>query len=303
MPQQWRSWDWQRSQSKSQRKPRPSTEKGKSEGGDNRKFPSYSYDSSSLPASTTGMASSSTLQGKDVIDLLKKIAGQETDIITEVQKILPAAEEEEEAQKLRQQQKLLNQIRKLQVKLGKKEGSVAQKEQQMQKFLQDIRQHVETEKSRHKKEVEQLQAEIEEIKTQLRDLKSGKPVEVKQEEDLEDILMVDDEEKIMLRQQLDEAKQNQLEMQQQVNNMQEQMAQFMQTYQGAMQADGAGGAPGTTIPTSPGQNVKTPLMMSTEQAKLVKDPKAPFGARLQPKNAREAASPYGPTKPLETGMD
>ena len=78
----------------------------------------------------------------------------------------------------------------------------------MQQFLQTIRQHVDTEKARHKKEVEQLQEEIGEIKTQLANLKSGKPAEGPQEEDLDEMLGVEDEEKTQLRQQLETAKAN-----------------------------------------------------------------------------------------------
>ena len=57
-----------------------------------------------------------------MIDLLKRIAGKDEEAMKEVQKLLPAAEEEAENDILRQQQKMLNQIRKLQVKLGKKEA-------------------------------------------------------------------------------------------------------------------------------------------------------------------------------------
>ena len=126
MPQGWNNWHWNRSQSKSQRRPRPNQDKTKAEQTDGTKFPAY--DTSSLPSSSTSSGSSSILQGDQVIDLLKRIAGKDEEAMKEVQKLIPAAEEEAENDILRQQQKMLNQIRKLQVKLGKKEALILQKD-------------------------------------------------------------------------------------------------------------------------------------------------------------------------------
>ena len=254
-----------------------------------------------MPPSTTSAGSSSILQDEQVIGLLKRIAGKDEEALKEVQKLLPAAEEAEN-EGLRQQQRLLNQIRKLQVKLGKKEALILQKDQQMQQFLQTIRQHVDTEKARHKKEVDQLQEEIGEIKTQLSNLKSGKPAEEPQEEDLVEMLGVEDEEKIKLRQQLEDAKANQIQMQHQVTYLQKQMEHFMQTYQQNLPPE-AGVGP-QAMAMSPGQQIKPPGLEGHDLTKsVVKDVKAPFGLRPHSKTAREAASPYGQAKGPEGGMD
>ncbi len=299
MSKKWNNWEWN-SQNKGQRKPKPSQDR-KSEDPDGKKFPSY--DAASLPSSSTS-GSQNSLQGKEVLDLLKRIVNKDEEAISEVQKLLPNSEEATEADQLKKQQRLLNQIRKIQTKIGKKEASVQQKEQQMQQFLQDVRQHVEAEKLRHKKEVEQTNAEIADLKQQLQEVKMGK-TEDQPDEMLEDVLAMEDEEKNQLRKQLVDAKKDQENMKRQVAYMQEQMDTFMMNYNASMVEQQKLAPHIPQSPKTPHQPVKTPQAAATMATKtdLTKDPKAPFGVRPQCKAARDAASPYGSFKGPETEMD
>lgn len=240
-----------------------------------------------------------------MIELLKKLAEKDENALEAIQQLIPVVAEESESDQLRQQQKVLNQICKLQVKLGKRENAILQKDQQMQNFLQSIRQHVDQEKQRLKKETDQLREEIKEVKQQPQNLKSGKPVEETMEADLAEILGNDEEEKAQLKLQLDKANKEQMQMKQQVVYMQQQMELFMQNYQttkGAMTALHQNELP----PNTPEQPLKKPghgFAESTPGMGLVKDARAPFGVRPQSHAARDAASPYAPVKGVEGGMD
>ncbi len=250
-------------------------------------------------AASSRSSTTSLLQGEKVIELLKRIADKDETALSEVQTMLPAAAEEADADQLRQQQKTLNQVQRLQTKLGKKEASIQTKEQQMQKFMQDIKQHVEAERSRHKKEVEQINQEITEIKSLLQLLKSGKAVSEAPEEEMEDLFNYDDEEKSRLKEQLAQSTKEQAEMRQQVAYMQMQMEAFMHDYK---QLIGKEGQPTEGLvglpPTTPQEPIKTPMTVLSDEEKnnYAKDPKAPFGLRTQSRAARENASPYGREK-------
>ena len=295
---QWQNWDWNKSQSRSQKRTKPNHEKPKAE---EAKFPSY--DTSSLQPSSAASSATNTSNGEKVIEILKQLAEKDEKAMEALQGLIPVVEEEAESGQLRQQQRMLNQIRKLQVKLGKKESAILQRDQQMQKFLQEIRQHVDQEKQRHKKETDLLKEEVVEIKQKLQDLKSGKPVEVKMENDLEDILGFEDEEKTQLKLQLDKANKEQIEMRNKVVYMQQQMEAFMQNYD---PANGNIAVPRleTLPPNTPEQHVKNTTLGLTAPtgAGLVKDARAPFGVRPHSHAAREAASPYA-LKEATGGMD
>lgn len=298
MPQQWKGWDWNQ---RYNRRSRPQGDKAKKEtAGSSKSLPSY--DSTSLPASTSKPSSSTTLSSDKVLELLRKVAEKDESALSEIEKMIPAVAEEEESEQLRQQQKRLNQIRKLQTRLAKKEMAVQQKEQQLQAFIQEMKQHVESEKTRHKREVEEISKEIEGIKQQLSLVKEGKQLPEAMEEDADEIFTPVDEEKIQLRQQVEQAHKDQEAMRQQVAYMKQQMDHLMLQYQGGAVHT----RPLEPIPISPQQGVKTPKrnMEENEQTKqMQRDAKAPFGLRAQSKQARDAASPYGPSKAPEGGMD
>lgn len=298
MPQQWKGWDWN---ARPNRRSRPQGDRQRKDAaGSTKSLPSY--DSTSLPASSSKPSSSSTLSNDKVLELLRKVAEKDESALSEIEKMLPSVVEEDESEQLRQQQKRLNQIRKLQTRLAKKETAVQQKEQQLHAFIQEMRQHVESEKARHKREVEEISKEIEGIKQQLALLKEGKQLPEAMEEDVDEPFTPVDEEKIQLRQQVEQAHKDQETMRQQVAYMKQQMDHLMQQYQeGAVHT-----RPLEPIPISPQQGVKTPKrnMEESEQAKNTqRDAKAPFGLRMQSKLARDAASPYGPSKGPEGGMD
>lgn len=300
MPQTWKSWEWDQ---RPNRRSRPRADKPKRDAaGGTKSLPSY--DATSVPASSSRSSSSPALSNDKMLEILKKIAEKDETVFDEVEKMIPVVVEEEESEQLRQQQRRLNQIRKLQGKLGKKEASIQQKEQQMQAFIQEIKQHLESEKSRHKKEVDQLSQDVEEIKQQLALLKAGKDIPGPMEEDIEETSEPVDAEKVHLRKQVVQAQQDQEEMRKQVAYMKLQMDTLMGQYQ-EMAGNIRMQEP---LPISPEQVVKPPQTtldgyLEDQSKQIQRDAKAPFGVRLTGKAARDQNTPYGPAKPPDGGMD
>ena len=236
-------------------------------------FPSYdgpmlSSGSSSTPAASTALPT-------EVIGLLQKIADKDADVAAAMSNIIP--EDHNEQAELKEQQRRLNAIRKVQTRIHKKERQIKDKETQMQVFLQDIKRHVDSEKTRHRTETEALQKEIEELKETLVNLKAGKTLQdnkVETMEDLEELLDPYDGEKGELKAQLDKATKEKELMQKQLLQMQTQMAEFMMTY---------GQQRGNSPTIGPPNVLKTPVTPLQDGAP----------AASAPTKKRDAMQPFG----------
>ena len=244
-------------------------------------FPSYD---GPMPSSgTSSSPAASTALPTEVIGLLQKIADKDADVAAAMSNIIP--EDHNEQAELKEQQRRLNAIRKVQTRIHKKERQIKDKETQMQVFLQDIKRHVDSEKTRHRTETEALQKEIEELKETLVNLKAGKTLQdnkVETMEDLEELLDPYDGEKGELKAQLDKATKEKELMQKQLLQMQTQMAEFMMTY-GQQRGNSPTIGPPNVFTTTPEQTVKTPVTPLQDGAP----------AASAPTKKRDAMQPFG----------
>ena len=91
-----------------------------------------------MPSSGTSSTSpASTTLPTEVIGLLQKIADKDAEVAAAMSTIIP--EDHNEQTELKEQQRRLNAIRKVQTRIHKKEKTIRDKETQMQVFLQDIK--------------------------------------------------------------------------------------------------------------------------------------------------------------------
>ena len=283
----WRGADKQR-KGRGQGPPKGSGKGQKEKSQENKGKAAFpSYDGPMPSSGTSSTSTASTTLPTEVIGLLQKIADKDADVAAAMSTIIP--EDHNEQTELKEQQRRLNAIRKVQTRIHKKEKNIRDKETQMQVFLQDIKRHVDSEKTRHRTETEALQKDIEELKETLANLKAGKNLTNPKEEvmeDLEELLDPYDGEKGELKAQLDKATKEKELMQQQLIQMQTQMTEFMMTY-GQQRANSPGvGAPPMPNMT-PEQPVKTPMSSLQDGANLAagtakkRDALQPFGVARQ----------------------
>lgn len=177
-PMTWRNWDnkWpksSRSPNQQQRKDQKSRDQDKDKKDkEQQKFPAY--DAGNGGSTSSGSSSSglpSALAEPAVIQILKTLAAKDESLAPHLEGLIPDPLKED----VREKQRILNQVRKLQQKVERKEQAIARKEGQMVQFLEDIRQHVLQEKQRHQEEIEQLRKELSEAKDALQQIKDGKP--------------------------------------------------------------------------------------------------------------------------------
>lgn len=228
--------------------------------------------------------------------MLKQIAEANPGTADKIKDLLP----NQDQQDIKDQQKKINLLRRLQQRIQKKESQIKTKEQQMENFIEQVKAHVTKEKARHKEEVECLKKEIEQAKTDLQKIKDGEQMEAQNQEDmdLEEVLDVSapDVEKDQLRGRLAEAEKANQEMQQQLASFQNQMAEFMQQYSQQLQRQElpVGTPPGAF---SPGQMIKNPMNTfepgtnhgPTEEKTNKRDARQPFGIA---KKERQKDGPY-----------
>ena len=185
-PMTWGKWDnWSKSKRSPHQPRRDQKEMNKKEKDAVSKFPAYDSNAGGGSGSaSSGSSVPAALASPEVISLLKKLAGKDETIAAEVEGFLPNPLKED----IREKQRTINMIRKLQQKVERKEQAIQRKEAQMAQFLEDIKQHISQEKIRHKGEMEQLRLELDEAKEALEKAKNGATVEnAEMEEDLDKI--------------------------------------------------------------------------------------------------------------------
>ena len=166
----WNSWHEDKSDKG------PSQGRGKKNNGNNRSsgsephgLPAYDQMGTGLPDSSSGAASSSPLPEK-VVELLLEASQNDAKIAQRLEGLLPDKAADTE---MRQQQQLLNRIRKVKQRIQKKEASLTTKEVQLKNFLEQVRVHVKNEKDRYQQETSETKKELEELKLELQQLRDG----------------------------------------------------------------------------------------------------------------------------------
>eukprot|EP00434_Breviolum_minutum_P009513 symbB.v1.2.008375.t1/scaffold521.1/size192847/7 len=265
-------------------------------------LPSYDGGSSS---SSAGQQSQNSISTDQVLNILQKYAGKDKELAAEVSALLP--EDMAEREEIKAKQKHLNQLRKVQTRISKKEQLLKDKDQQMAAFLIEMKRHLEQEKIRHKQESEAIQQEIQELREQMQKIKDGKVDETEEQSmDIEEILEGQDPEKEQLRLQLDKSEKEKQQMQHQLQQLQDQMMEFMANYNPQARGASPNMPPHTPMAFTPEQGVKAPQTLpvkSEEETEMKKkrDALQPFGVAAR--TARPSpvrTSPYDKTeKPTE----
>ena len=296
-PMTWGKWDnWSKSRRSPHQPRRDPKEMNKKEKDAVSKFPAYDSNAGGGSGSaSSGSSVPAALAAPEVISLLKKLAGKDEAIAAEVEGYLPNPLKED----IREKQRTINMIRKLQQKVERKEQAIQRKEAQMAQFLEDLKQHISQEKTRHKAEMEQLRLELDEAKEALEKAKNGATGEsAEMEEDLDKTLGLDDDvatENQALKLQLAAMEQEKQAQQIQLCNMQSQMNLFMERFADQIQAGGM------TAPKNPMEeklNHPPPGMggMAPEIVNIA-SPIRTNATALQPfrvpKGGSQRSSPYG----------
>ena len=145
----WNSWKWTTQSRKNQhQKGGGKTHKDKPKE-NTQAFPSY--DGGASASSSAQPSDGVAIPAGQVMNLLQKLATQDSMIAEEVAALVP--QDYADKEQMKAQQKHLNMLRKIQTRIAKKEEAFKDKDQQMSTFLTNIRKHVEAEKKRHKEDV------------------------------------------------------------------------------------------------------------------------------------------------------
>lgn len=256
-----------------------------------------------------------------LLNVLKQIAETNPEAAEKIHGLLPGQDQQDQ-QDIKDQQKKINILRRLQQRIMKKENQIKTKETQMETFIQQMKDHILREKQRHKEELEELRKEIEQARSDIQKIKNGDTMENQNqmELDLEEVLETadHDEEKNQLREKLQTAEKANADMQRQLCGLQQQMTEFMQNYQQRLtpMEVPVGTPPGAFTPE---QHVKVPAInldaaiaaagvgeMQQEKERTggrTRDARQPFGIARKDKtpSGPYAPSPPVPNKPKEGG--
>lgn len=267
------------------------------------------YDAGAIdkePAGGSGSsASAPAAMDPQVFQVLKQLAVAHPSAAEQINGLLPDPDQQE----IKDQQKKINVLRRLQQRVTKKEAQIKMKEQQMDQFIEQMKSHVVKEKLRHKEELEGLRKDIEQAKIDIQKIKDGDSTEPMAHADMELEELLEpggpDPEKEKLKEKLEKAEQANYAMQQQLQQFQSQMTAFMQ----AQQAPSPSVAPpGLTF--SPEQVVKPPVIQLDEAIAVARrdtrrDPLQPFGVRRSTQRSRTPSGTYTPSpgRPENGGRD
>jgi len=309
---------WWNQQHRQQRNPKGKAPHGQgknqevAKGKGSSPFPAYdagSVEKEPAGGSSGASSSASTTMDPQLLQVLKQLAASHPSAADQINCLLPDPDQQE----IKDQQKRINVLRRLQQRVTKKEAQIKLKEQQMEQFIEQMKSHVLKEKLRHKEELDVLRKDIEQTKIDIQKVKEGDHSDPtpSTEMDLEEILDSPrpDPEKDQLKEQLVKAEQANYAMQQQLHQFQGQMAEFMQVYRLQLppQEGQIGTPPGLPMTgvTSPGQHVKPPVNVAeaTPGSMTTKrDAKQPFGIARKEKETA-SPGPYGRPKdpPTERG--
>ena len=264
-------------------------------------FPSYDKMDG---GSGSSLSSGSTAALPDqVMAILQQCAARDPMVAASLEGVLPDPGKEE----IRDKQRQINAIRKTQQKIDRKESTMQKREAQMVRFMEEIKNHVNQEKLRYKQEMEELKEEVRVAKIALQELKDGKTPQEQEHDELETLLDMDGDlskENQCLKAQLQEMERNSLHQQNQLYNMQQQMAEFMRHYMDQKKDE--------TLPVDPNPdllaaNIKDG-MMGTGEAVQIDDymatpltpMKRPLIGPFRPSQMpRKRQSPYGKDGMLE----
>ena len=306
----WNSWD--KGWGKKSRSPNNQNGEGKDKdkekdkkGRDQAKFPSYDA-GNAQQSSSASSASSLAITSPEVVQLLRTIAAKDESLAPPVESLLPDPLKED----IREKQKIINTVRKLQQKIERKEQAIARKEGQMAQFLEDIKQHILQEKARHRNDMEQLHKELEETQLALKNLQEGKATntEMTGNEELETLLDMEDvtnKENVELKKKIQQMEKDKTETQQQMYAMQMQMENFMKHY-----ADTVKDTPAMTTPPA-----LTPQVIEVDGTKKSLNAESPIrstaaalqpfrvGRERQPRLSPYSAAPKGTNSTMKEAED
>ena len=174
-------------------------------------------------------SSSSTLDPQLLV-VLKQLAEANPAAAGTINELLP----DQDHMEIKEQQKKINVLRRLQQRIHKKEAQIKTKEQQMETFMEQVKVHVTKEKQRHKDEIEELRKDIEQARTDILKIKNGGNLETgnNAEMELEEILdtSATSKETEELKRRLIQAEQEKVQATTMMYNMQKKLDQFMEQY-------------------------------------------------------------------------
>ena len=144
------------------------------------------YDASGPKDGGGGSTSSSSSLDPQLLVVLKQLAEANPAAADTINELLPNQDHME----IKEQQKKINVLRRLQQRIHKKEAQIKTKEQQMETFMEQVKVHVTKEKQRHKDEIDELRKDIEQARTDILKIKNGGNLETgnNAEMELEEIL-------------------------------------------------------------------------------------------------------------------
>ena len=276
-------------------------------------FPAYDAGQADRESHGTSSASASSGMDQQLLQVLKQIAETNPEAAEKIHGLLPGQDQQDQ-QEIKDQQKKINILRRLQQRIQKKENQIKTKETQMDTFIQQMKDHILREKQRHKEDLEELRKDIEQARLDIQKIKNGDSLENQNQMDmeLEEVLepTPHDEEKTQLKEKLQTAEKANSDMQRQLCSLQLQMTEFMQNYQQRMapMEVPVGTPPGAFTPEQP---VKPPAISldgaiaaagmgeknkETEGTGVrTRDALQPFGIARKDKTAR---GPYAPPPPV-----
>ena len=234
------------------------------------------------------------------MELLLEVSQKDSKIAQQLEGILPDKSADVE---MRQQQQVLNRIRKVKLKIQRKEASLTTKEVQLKNFLEQVRVHVKNEKDRYHQETSETKKELEELKGELQQLREGriptKDTEM-EESTLETLLALGEPESEGLQSALAAAKEEAACAKQMAYSMKQQMDTMMAHFQTMkhLQPGGFTPPPSEDLTAMDGMAPKIGSSLPPGLAHLppsgptlVKDARAPFGVR-----PKERSGPYTPNR-------
>ncbi len=260
----------------------------------------------SLPDSSSGAASSSPLPEK-VVELLREASQKDAKIAQQLEGILPEKSADAE---MRQQQQLLNRIRKVKMKIQRKEASLTTKDIQLKKILEQVRVHVKNEKDRYHQETSETKKELEELKIELQQLREGHiPTKDSEMEEmtLDSLLAPGEAESDGLQAALAAAKEEAASAKSMAYSMKQQMDTMMAHFQTMKHLQPGGFTPPPsedltamdgTAPKIVGALPPGLAHLPPQGSTFVKDPQPPFGVK-----PKERSGPYTPNRGTGKGVE
>ena len=260
--------------------------------------------------SGNGLPSSSSSSPQElpekVLELLLEASQKDVKIAEQLGALLPDPKAMKEDSEMKQQQQLLNRVRKVKTKIQKKEAALNTKEAQLKSFLEQVRVHVKNEKDRHAQETSELKQELEDLHLELEQLREGKgPVKEADAQSLDAMLISDTEadtsvKEKQLQEELMIAKQQAATANQMAYSMKTQLDGLMAQFQAMRQLQPNGLTPPGSEELKGNGGLDMMITGGPQSGQHLRDPRAPFGLKQAKQRDGPYTLPTSPAKPVQT---